>query len=73
MKVLVVQSSFTLAAASEEATETAFERGHMIREPDAIKAVEGAGMAHHCTVTDVDKSFFAEDPAPTPKAPKAAA
>lgn len=64
MKVLVVQSPFTLPSAAEGEEGTAFERGHMIREPSVIEAVELAGRAHHCTVTDVAESFFAEDSAP---------
>jgi hypothetical protein len=37
----------------------------MIRDPAEIQSVEeDAGQAHFCTPTEVDESFFAEDPAP---------
>jgi hypothetical protein len=69
MKVLVVRDAFTHQPATPEGAEAApeprdFAKGEMIRDPAEIQSVEDAGQAHFCTPTEVDESFFAEDPAP---------
>lgn len=58
MKVLVVRDTFGDRAV-----------GQMIRDPEEIAAIEAAGQAHFCTVTDVDEAFFEVDAPPAP--PKA--
>jgi hypothetical protein len=61
MKVLVVRDAFGDYAV-----------GAMIRDPEAMAAVEDAGQAHRCTVTEVGEAFFADEASPA-AAPKAKA
>lgn len=55
-----------------------YAKGDMIKDPEVQAALVESGQAAHCTPTDVDESFFAEDPsaaadepAPAPKGAKA--
>ena len=50
-----------------------YAKGHIIKDPEEHAALAESGKAAHCTPTDIDESFFADD-APAPKAkPKSAA
>lgn len=62
MRVLVVHQPFG-----------DYAKGDIIQDPAVHAELAESGQAAHCTPTDVDESFFAEDaPAPKAKAPKAA-
>lgn len=57
MRVLVVHQPFG-----------DYAKGDIIQDPEIHAALAESGQAAHCTPTDMDESFFAEDkPSKAPK------